>query len=156
MEQTIGKLTAQRVSLDMHKDAINRLPASRGKALAFTSLEKGRMYLGEVCRELGMEYPYEATKTATTAEGIQDAVDTSDKAYSIDENEIVALNVIREKLDKETEQLLAVIESLPSSKWTIGKFKIDCAISEAYRGLKEARMWLGIRLGEIKDNAKQA
>lgn len=154
MENVTKELTEQRVRLDMHKDAISRLPKSRGQALAFTALEKGRMYVGEVCRELGKEYPYEATKTATTAEGIQDAVDVSDKGYTIDANEIVALNDIREHLDKETEHFLILVDSLPKAKWSIKKFTQDCAISEAYRGLKETRMWLGIRLGELRDTAK--
>ena len=107
---------------------------SRGLSLAITALEKGRMYLGEVQGNFGQEFPYEATKKATTAEGIQKAVEVSDKVDQILE---VIMNIAE---NRKTDDLKA-------------KFLQDANIAEAYRSYKECRMWLGIRLGEIKDNA---
>lgn len=160
MEQVINTLTEQRVRLDALKEGLIQLPNSRGKSLSYTALEKGRMYLGEVCRELGKAYPYEKTKEAVDAKGIQDAVDTSTIEWKIVGNEVVDLNKFREELEQEEVYFLDFIETFNASKGIkelskIDKFKLDCNISEAWRGLKEARMWLGIRLGEIRDNAKK-
>ena len=156
INRSIKSFTAQRVRLDMHKDAIKRLPASRGTSLAFTALEEGRMWIGEMCRELGHAYPYEATKEATDASGIQEAVDVSDKGYEIDGNEIIALNDLRDYLEKECDQLQSIYFKRKIHKLVIeteeGRFRLTCAFTEAYQGLKETRMWLGIRLGEIRDN----
>lgn len=156
MNETIKALTEQRISLDALKVGMAQFPNSRGKALSFTALEKGRMWIGEVCRELGKEYPYEATKTATTAEGIQEAVDTVTKGtvvFLIKENEITNLNEMRHILEQELTLFVKYLSNIEvPSNWE-NKFAMDCAASEAYRSLKEARMWLGIRLGEIRDNA---
>lgn len=155
MEQVMKELTEQRVRLDAIKNAINELPASRGKALAYTSLEKGRMYVGEVLRELGKEYPYEATKKATDAKGIQEAADTSDTVWEVKGNEIVELNRFREVLEQEELIFLNCMEKVQNPIRWRNTFVTSCVVSEAWRGLKEARMWLGIRLGEIRDNANK-
>jgi len=157
MKETIELFTSQRERLDALKNGITLLPNTRGKSLAFTSLEKGRMYIGEICGELGKEYPYADTKKATTAEGIQEAVDKATKstpAFLDKGNEIVNLNDLRDLMDKEVDTFLVNITKLAAMKPSIKKFVIDCKVSEAYRSLLEARMWLGVRLGEIKDGSK--
>lgn len=157
MNETLKQLTSQRIRLDVIKSKMAKLPRSRGQALAYTALEKGRMYVGEICRELGKEYPYEATKKATTAEGIQDAVDVSDNKVTIDENEIVACNELRDVLDTELGIFLGTVHDPNNAinlSTLVDVFTMAAAIAESYKGLKEARMWLGIRLGEIRDNAK--
>jgi len=158
MNETVNTLTKQRERLDAIKIAIGKLPKSRGNAIAFTSLEKGRMYIGEICRELGKSYPYEATKTATTAEGIQDAVDISVNTIEVDTNEIVALNNFRELLNNELKSFEVLVfeekGGIPVSDNARDRFVMNCVIGEAYRGLKETRMWLGIRLGELRDEVK--
>lgn len=152
-KQTIQTLTNERVKLNVIEKKLSLLPRKRYISLALTSLEKGRMYLGEVCRELGHAYPYEATKKATTAEGIQPAVDIVDDKVMIgvNENEIVELNNLRKDLESHIEVLTVIIGETSKSVPSIKKFRLDCAYSEAYRSLKETRMWLGKRLGEIRD-----
>ena len=145
------RLTLQRERLDSTKVAIGKLPRSRGQALAFTSLEKGRMYVGELCRELGKAYPYEATKKATTAEGIQEAVDLSTKEIHLGDNEISNLNFLRDDIEVETKVLLDSIREIQAPNDRMDQFVMNTKASEAYRGLLEARMWLGIRLGELRD-----
>lgn len=149
------QLTLQRKGLDSVLATMNSLPNSRGKALAYTALQKGRMYIGEVLRELGKEYPYEATKEATTAEGIQDAVDKADADTPVlinTGNEIIDINKLRDILEKELDSFVVTIGALPKSVDLMKKFVQDTNIAEAYRSLKESRMWLGIRLGELRDN----
>lgn len=161
IKNVVSNLTKQREALDAFKTAINELPKSRGTSLAYTTLEKSRMYIGEICRELGKEYPYEATKKANTPEGIQEAVDRTKTIFKLSDNEIINLNNLREVLEKELDYFLQQVfhpeKGLIGNRTNLSitnKFVIDCNISEAYRGLKEARMYLGIRLGEIRDNAK--
>lgn len=156
----LESLTSQRVRLDTVKKAMIGLPRSRGASLAFTALEKGRMYIGEMCRELGKEYPYEATKKAIDAKGIQDAVDVSTDTGDIvvNHNEIVSLNILRDNLEKELIVFISITfivnGGIAPSKDNAERFQMSCAVSEAYKGLKEARMWMGIRLGELRDIEK--
>lgn len=156
-KKTVNSLTNQRKRLDIIKKGIEHLPKSRGTALAFTALERGRMWIGEICRELGELYPYEKTKTATTAEGIQPAVDVSDAPVQVYENEIVGLNAFREELETECDTFLTIAFARGDLVTFAGvgtpAFKVSVALREAYKGLKEARMWLGIRLGEIREDA---
>jgi len=154
MNEIIKTLTTQRERLDSIKTGLGTLPKSRGTALAFTALEKSRMYIGEICIQLGNENPYEATKTATDAKGIQDAVDTSELVYGTSGNEIIDLNTFRTDLEIELEKLLDVIEKMKSPVGGRNSFVTNCIVSEAYRGLKESRMYLGIRLGELRDIEK--
>jgi hypothetical protein len=154
--ETIEQLTSLRVRLDGVEKSVEALPKTRYSSLALTALETGRMYVGEVCRELGKEYPYEATKKAIDASGIQPAVDLSTTgSYLIGDNEIVNLNTLREDLEKHTQVLLDVVanddfgQDMPDDP---EKFlPLISACNGAYQGLKEARMWLGKRLGEIRD-----
>ena len=126
---------------------------SRGLSLATTSLEKGRMYLGEIQGNLGEEFPYETTKTATTAKEIQKAVEVSGKVLPIDSNEILNLNRLREAITIKIEEILECVMWF-ATEHKVGnledKFVRDSNIAEAYRSYKETRMWLGVRLGEIK------
>lgn len=156
--KTVKSLSNQRVRLDVVKQQINKLPKSRGTSLAFTALERGRMWIGEICGELGNQYPYEKTKEATDASGIQAAVDLGETIVSIDPNEIIALNQIREEIEKECETFVGIAfgrgDLTTFSPIGVSAFKIEVAIHEAYKGLKEARMWAGIRLGEIRDSVQ--
>lgn len=158
-ESSVKVLSEQRVRLDAILQSMNMLPRSRGASLGVTALEKGRMYIGEMLFVLGKKYPYDKTKGATTAEGIQDAVDKVDTFTPIDTNEIVALNNLREEIQVELDLFVKEIFEVGLTGFgTNGnkeKFIMDCNISEAYRGLKETRMWLGVRLGEIRDNSKK-
>jgi len=156
MEKLVDYLKETRVKYDLVLKLIDKLPNSRGKALAYTSLQKGRMYLGEVSRDLGTVYPYEKTKTATTAEGIQKAVDTSSENPTISGNEIEQLNKLRDVLQEGLDSLLKEFFTLVKTRKTTdlkSRFELDADFAEAYRSIKESRIWLGVRLGEIKDQS---
>lgn len=152
---SIDVLSKQRVRLDSILNGMKELPKARGTATAITSLEKGRMYIGEILLGLGKTYPYDKTKTATNPEGIQEAVDKSTVNWKVVGNEIQDLNNYREALQNEVDNFLKEIFDVGVSNYGVnnGKdaFILSCNLSEAYRGLKEARMWLGVRLGEIRD-----
>lgn len=152
-ETTIQTLTENRVNLDGIGKSLTLLTGSRYVSLAITALELGRMYVGEIALELGKEYPYEKTKKATSPEQIQKAVDLYEGKIKEHNNEIQAIVSIRESIDNINDNTLKTVNEfvLDSPVKGLDKFKIDCNISEAYRSLKEARMWLGKRLGEIRD-----
>lgn len=155
-KQSIQVLSEQRVKLDVVLNSMKQLPKSREVSLAFTSLQKGRMYIGEILFQLGKEYPYDKTKEATKPDEIEKAVDVSNKVIALDENEIVALNMLRDIIADATDSFLKEVFDVGKSSFgVIGEknvFILSCNISEAYRGLKETRMWLGVRLGEIRNN----
>ncbi len=134
--------------------SINSLENSRGKALAYTSLQKGRMYLGELCLLLGSKNPYKETDNATTADGIQKAVDLAVTYQEIKGNEIEQLNALRKQLGEDVENIDFIVSRIDATV-VLSKFELNCKASEAYRGFVEARMWLGVRLGEIRDNSKK-
>jgi hypothetical protein len=155
VKETVELLSSKRVTLDVAIAKVNMLPRSRPTSLSATALQLGRMYLGEICMDLGKEYPYEKTKEATTAKGIQEATDTSNKKVTVDDNEIIELNKLRELLGQVNDDILEVVNNCIKANPMEGlsKFKNDCNVSQAYRSLKEGRMWLGVRLGEIRDKA---
>lgn len=156
VELNIEKATNLRIKLDSFEKAIASLPRSRYNSLALTRLETGRMYIGEILILLGHEYPYEKTKTATTAKEIVPAADISTDTVELGDNEIVNLNLLREKLDEATKTFLDIVfgdKGITSIRLE-DKTKVfvrDTSIAEAYRGIKEARMFLGKRLGELRD-----
>lgn len=155
-KEIIEKLSKVRVDSSIilnTMEEMSKTQRSRGLSLAITSLEKGRMYLREVQGFLGKEFPYEATKNAKTAKEIQPAVEVSDKSVDLDNNEIINLNKLREVVDKKVDEVLSAILWFSTEhkvKHLSDKFIRDSNLSEAYRSYKETRMWLGVRLGEIK------
>lgn len=155
-KQSIQVLSEQRVKLDVILSSIKQLPKSREVSLAYTSLQKSRMYMGEILFQLGKQYPYDKTKKATKPSEIEKAVDVSNKVITLDENEIVALNMLRDIIADAINSFLKEVFDVGKSNFGVSGekdiFILSCNISEAYRGLKETRMWLGVRLGEIRNN----
>lgn len=152
-EQTIQTLTDNRVKLDFIGKKINNLKRTRATASAATALELGRMYLGEVCFSLGKDYPYHKTKKATKPSEIEPSVDLSDKNPEIVGNEIEEINKLREVIDQINKNSIETINEflVDSPLKGLDKFYADCNVSQAYRSIKESRMWLGVRLKEIRE-----
>lgn len=155
----ITTLSENRVRLDGINKLINKLPRTRYTASAATAVELGRMYMGEVVMSYGGSYPYEATKEATTPEGIQEAVDTYEGNLQLSDNEIVNINKLRELIVETIETSLDIIMQVRTSQQGQQALNVafltDANITAMYTNLKEGRMWLGKRLGEIKDASKQ-
>lgn len=157
-QEVIEEFSKVRVELNTTLNTMRSMDAksrSRGLSLGTTALEKGIMYLGEVQLALGSEFPYEATKKATTPKEIQKALDSSPKTFPLDKNEITNLNSIREVIQGNLNTVLDTFmwyAEQRKNKDIKEKFVQDASFAEAYRSIKEARMWLGIRLGEIKSN----
>lgn len=154
-EKLLKNLELTRVDLSKVENTMKTLPNTRYSSLALTALELGRMYFGEIALTLGKEYPYEKTKEATTPEGIQAAVDVSNEMLFIEDNEIIKLNKLRGILDTTINSVMPdVIEAVDNMEHQEDSddFAFMSDIMRTYTSLKEARMWLGKRLGEIRDN----
>lgn len=127
----------------------------RELALAYTALQKGRMYLGEIQHDMGAEYPYKGTNQAKDASGISLAVDKAQTPIPLLQgNNIEKLGKLRTTIDEITNEVIEIIfdtENYPPFTEKL-KFKASCHASEAYRSLKESRMNLGMCMGVIKDN----
>lgn len=150
-EDAIQLLSKNRVELDKIDNTLQKLLPNRYVSLAKTSLELGRMYLGEVELDLGKEYPYEKTKEATKPQEIQPALDVTKEVYTLTNNTIVDVNKLRGLIDEITKESIntALKASVFSTK---SKFVTKANIASAYTNLKESRMWLGKYLGFIRDN----
>lgn len=150
-EIIIDNGTKLRVDMDAVLISIKNLPRSRGASASFTALEKGRMYLGEILMLAGHTYPYEATKKAKLAKDIQEATDKAIEGFKVEGNEIEQLNQLRDILGN-------ILDIYVHDILDVFEVNIDTAYTwsivnrEVWKGLKESRMYLGIRLGEIRDN----
>ncbi|MAT89591.1 MAG: hypothetical protein CMC35_02770 [Flavobacteriaceae bacterium] len=124
----------------------------REVSLAYTALQKGRMYLGECQHDLGAEYPYKKTAEATKPSEIEMGADLCEGYNSLEGNNIENLIKLRGYIDKVTAMALDSYSKGRNNYDVESKFIADCHLSEAYRSLKEARMWLGCALGIIRDS----
>ena len=67
------------------------------------------------------------------------------------------MNGLREMISKELTNFLEVsfgVEgkgNIPMPKGKLDSFELNCVVSEIYRGLSEGSMYLGLRLGELRD-----
>lgn len=153
MEQLIKDLKATRENLDVTLQFIEDLPNSRGKALSYTALQKGRMYLGELAILLGADNKYDHSKIKE-AKNIPAATDLRKISDTVFKEEIPTILEIREDIEQEIGIFDVITTYFNNNNSTIDRFKRDCYVAESYRSIIEARMWLGVRLEEIRDNAK--
>lgn len=154
-EQLTVSVQNSRIAFDEIANAIDSLPKSRGKALATTALQKGRMYLGEIALRLGADIKYDHSNVKE-AKDIPEATDKAEKSTFLTKGEVNDILAIRKEIEDKILIIDVVVGELNADNLTKGieKFKLDCDISESYRSLKEVRMWLGVRLGELRDQAK--
>lgn len=168
------KLAKSRVLLDKKMQEVNLLRGNRrtndegvGRevSMCFTSLQMGRMWLGEVLHGLGEAYPYEGTNQAKTPEEIKKAVHTYEGDIEVkrwkDGNIIDNLGDLRNSIDYVIdaihEDYLAYMmqkEALPQDKVenVIKTFNLNQAYMSSFTHLREARMILGVAMGKIRDN----
>lgn len=172
MEQIEGVLLGARQDLDYvmnvlmalkdHKD-VGSEKIGREIATAYTSLQAGRMWLGEVCFGITGNYPYSGTNEAKKPEDIAKAVDLSDTVVTEitkDTNIIEVLGSTRTTIDSILETVHSNYTGNGYYKTTVPKsmieaqstFQMNVNYINAYSKVKEARMWLGVAMGKIRDN----
>lgn len=169
MRENVTKtLTESRIELDEIMKTLNVLRnktethvegTGRELATAYTNIQTGRMWLGEVLHDITGEYPYANTNEAKKPEDIKPAVDLSDKEVHVNENYINELGTIRKRIDTIIDKVEnIVLNYYYDQKRDTG---IVSYIKEANKSfnygaaiirLKEGRMYLGVAMGIIRDN----
>lgn len=128
-------------------DSIQGMANSRPTAIAITSLQDARMWLGESLGELGLTTPYEDSLDPTN-ENIAPETDTSDtpedRYRPPDGSRIKHVKELRASIVSFNEKVRQEIVN-GGSKRRFYQF----AISQAYVHLANARMWLGKELDRL-------
>ena len=175
-EKVIEVLTTSREKLDELLTGIEDLKAreetltektGRELSLAYTELQKGRMWVGEVLHDVSGKYPYANTNEVKAPEDIAPATDLSkEKTVFIpfkEGNYIEAIANSRKFIDAIVESILNHVSNYyydtnynSTKKGIVGfnqKFIKYLNFNNSITYLKQGRMILGTVLGKIRDNA---
>ena len=146
-------------------NSIDKLPGSRQLSLAKTNCEQAMMWVGTTMKfaKLG-DNPYgKHDGNRNTVEDIEPMFDaTSDTidASFYEKGNIHAVDQMREYFGKQLEALVTFIDS--GDEFTTEEVEyteaeesqIAMCLMNAYTNMTQARMWLGMELGRIRDEAK--
>jgi CO dehydrogenase/acetyl-CoA synthase gamma subunit (corrinoid Fe-S protein) len=149
-----------RVKLDQLTKAVKSLKGSREISISITSLQNGRMWLGQVLEVIGTENPYVNDGKRHTVNDIHKLSDASDSGLDLTAmNHIEKVDFLREsikdlkiklgKLNKE--KAVEMLENADDRKFLIASEQFLTCLSYATKYVIEARMWLGQELGRIRD-----
>lgn len=148
MEKLIGKIKDLRLRMSrLIKYLNNRQAKPRYVALAFTSLELSRMWLGKVLGKLDTPYPYPES-TNPESKVIKKATDT-DAVSDLEvpeeyKNDPVAeLKLLRGVVTVYTEEIKDIFSHYNHDIYPEATF--------AYEKIMETNMWLGMALGELRE-----
>lgn len=144
---TSNGITNLRKQIDGMIDSIQSMGNSRPTAIATTSLQEARMWLGESLGELGLTTPYEDSLDPTN-EKIAPEADTNDNGEDIyrpgDDSRIKHVKELRAAIVSFNEKVRQEMTGGESNKRF---YKVS--MSQAYVHLANARMWLGKELDRI-------
>jgi hypothetical protein len=145
---TIENIKDLRVKLSIIYNTMRLNADGRYGSLALTTLEEGRMWLGDMLGHMGAAYPY-------TGSGKDAAADYTDELLPASTSTSEAIILIRRELNPSVEILaawypmLGHIKDLPL-KGSPAMFRLKMAMRNAYTGIKLSRMWMGMRLAELE------
>lgn len=141
----INKIKNARVGLSQIE--ISTEGTTNSKVFSFAeqvdlNIKLGRAWLGEALKGLGNPYPYETDANRKSVEDIKPAADVSE--------EIIVVNVIDvERNSKLRENLDNLITGLEEEK--AGKEMVDYPVKVAVEHFKNARIFLGFILGNVRE-----
>ncbi len=143
------KIRSIRIQIDRIIQTNKKVDPSREVSLAFTSLQKGKMWLGKVLGEIGTPNPYKNSSDPTN-KIIDPQAEVAEEDYHFQpEWEQV------EKV-KEMRSIIEIPLSRVELEWTkeINKLvpnrKLSLYLEQSMIALNEARMWYGWELDRIR------
>jgi len=149
------KEKALRIVIDAMIQGVILIGSSRNLALAKTNLERSKMFLGQVLKEQGEENPYPNSMDSSNAK-IEPTADVAPeenelilalKKLSEENKPGIALTVKQIKeLRRTIEEVLSEMRSLIDDQEPGYELMWK---KESFIALTEAKMWLGMELGEI-------
>lgn len=146
------KIQALRRALDARTQDIAALGRSRELSLAFTSLQQGRMLLGNTIKLLGGSTPYpEASNPKSPRIEPPADVTTADYAPELPEDPVAAVKTVRERLESQVAGMELLRAALfPRHVGTLA----ESVFEAAYVQLLLAKNWLGMELSAIGSGAR--
>lgn len=143
-------------------NSVDKLTPGRYTALVRTSSQKAMMWTGTMMKFTKQgDNPYAKhdgnRKTVEDIEPMFDATSDTLNPAIFEEGEIYAIDQIREYLSKQIDAFVEYTNSDEFDEIEIddaGEIHIGMCLFNIYTHMTEARMWLGMRLGEIRDEAK--
>ena len=142
-------------------NTVNTLTPSRELSLVKTHLQTAQMWVGEYLKVSGEgENPYAKLdgkrETIKDIEPLFDSVTATLSSDVLNRGRIVVVDTIREILSKNIETSyndLMQMGGYDSSMDIVTKMKIQTATHQFIIHATEARMWLGMELGRIRDES---
>jgi hypothetical protein len=144
----ITTIRYNRKQLSMLLNSLPVSPTANGRytALAKTNLEEGRMWMGKILGLIGDAYPY-SEKNIEAVDVTDEKVDFEKHGRYSDENKI---NLIRKLLDLQADYIISCDSYVIEFQTTVeDMLKLQIAIRNAYTGVMQSRMWLGMELAEL-------
>lgn len=151
MEEKIKQL---RVTLDGTAKLIANLVPSGEVALARTSCETSKMWLGKVLQGLGVVNPYPDSKDPSN-EKIEPTADVfvlDSASEYIEYSHIQKVKYIRKQLESIDGD---IFDSWLNNDDNIASIKILISLEYAFKHCVESGMWLGAELGRINSEASK-
>lgn len=145
-EELVSELKSTRVNIDGLFQAIAKLPKSREVALAYTSCQLSKMWLGKCLAAVGTDYPYKESKDPSTGNYIAPTADEG-ITWTMEGSVIEIIKIFRASIDKVIEKL----KEIQSSALPAVGLDFFPAHTQAITYLTETGMWLGMELGRIRD-----
>lgn len=150
-----------RRNLMVLSNTVAKLKKSRELTIARTSLQNAMMWSGTFLKESGQgDNPYaKLDGKRTSVEDIEPMFEatsnTIDKEF-FKEGEIVVIDKLREFLDELHEAVLEYVDN-PKDLGDVSQKKLitlNMILFNVLNHITEARMWLGMELGRMRDESK--
>jgi hypothetical protein len=149
IESLRKSVVAFRVEIDKYIKSFSAVQKSRETSLAYTSLQRSKMWLGKSLGQLGSESPYKTSENPDVPT-IEAQTDQSEEVIVIDlsqyENKEVAIL-------KEFRRLIQVtvneMEKPNPNQESVCQTKYFFYLCQSILALEEAKMWLGLELESV-------
>ena len=166
--ETIEKIKAYRIKIDMLTNSIKTLTPSRPVSLAITDSERAKMWLGKVLGELGNPTPYPQSDTPESPVIEPQAEHSAETVFNDSvQGHVPQVKFLRAEIDKLADSLLdTVSQELNQFAW-LGFYdtwdtvsnkliekKVNMFFDASYLALTESRMWLGMELDRVRSTKK--
>tara|TARA_R110000796_G_scaffold231853_8_gene349961 strand:+ start:12048 stop:12503 length:456 start_codon:yes stop_codon:yes gene_type:complete len=134
-------------------NSVDELDQSRELALAKTSLQKAMMWSGNYLKFTDSgDNPYANNGSRETVADIEPMFDKTEAAISGD-NPVIVVDNLRELIDEARKEVLEFSLKRPGASEASDEIMQYFIVISIIQHLMESRMWLGMELGRMRDEA---
>lgn len=136
-----------RMAVDKAIKSVNFLPKGREVSLAFTNLERCKMWLGKVLEAIGVTTPYPESNNPES-KVIEPQADQSEETLfnnPAELDEVEAIKIVRQYLHRLTADMVALYKNHIG-----GAQMVRLSLENSLSALSESKMWLGGALNQIR------